>query len=179
MRKMWLVLLVLGLMILGCAAMYHYRFTLLEPLPTEKSALVYSDSLFTIHFNFPTHYRWYRQIDFTLLNNSNKNIKIDWDNSTYVDDKNISHRIAHGSIKMIETEKAQMPSIIAPNSKFSDFVIPADHINLNPTTYTWEIDDLFSYDARSKTIYLILNFKIDDKPIDYKFAFKVDNIKGN
>jgi len=130
-------------------------------------------------------------LNFTLLNKTDKTIKIIWDNSVYIDENGISNRVIHSGIKYIKKDRPQMPSIIIKNGTISDYLYPSNKIYFLPGQFGgWFEKPLFpSYtiskniDMRSETetyigkeIKILLALEINNEEIEYIFTLKINDI---
>lgn len=135
------------------------------------------------------------QILIIVKNVTTRSIKLIWDEASFVDLEGHSSRIIHGGTKLIEKEKAQVPSIIAPNAKINDVVTPADNIFWD-VPYDgggkWKYKTLIKVENKDKekqleqlkeiyigkTVQLILPLKIEDVTNEYIFTFVIEDIIG-
>lgn len=135
---------------------------------------------------------------FKVLNKTDKNIKIIWDNSAIINENNETIRLFHYGTKFTDGDKTQLPSIIVKNTTLNEFVTP--QASINEGRYGYSVDPYFtSYVygnvgdnelkemARKiepklktkfidKTIKLLLTLEVNDKQQEYMFNFLVNDI---
>lgn len=69
-------------------------------------------------------------VSVTIKNKSNTTIEVVWDKCAFIDIGGESRRVIHGGIKLIDRNTAAQPnSMIAPGSKITDSITPADNIH--------------------------------------------------
>jgi len=120
MRKLLLFFMVIGIVFVssGCITQKaHYLFNLESVQRPERvvsqygigslEGLIFEDSLCKIVFS-PEE----RGIGFDLLNKSDRAIKIVWDEVTYVDQYDSSHRVLHLGTRFIHSDRPQPVSAI-------------------------------------------------------------------
>ena len=202
MRKLLLFFMVIGIVFVssGCITQKaHYLFNL-ESVQRPKEVvsqygigslegLIFEDSLCKIVFS-PEE----RGIGFDLLNKSGRAIKIVWDEATYVDQYDSSHRVFHLGTKFIHSDRPQPVSAIPVSAKLDDLIVPADYAEWRTSTSIWgssgwQIKPLFpetsgllappsvlknavsSLNGGSVSIFLPL--KVGDYTNEYLFVFRV------
>lgn len=169
---------------------YSYVYALKAPVPSNK--LLFADEKIAIAFTANDN-----DFGFTLKNNSDKPIKVIWDDASFVN-RGEAQKIIHKNIKFIDKEKSQSGSVIPPSSYINDIVQPIDEIEMrtymekNRNILYWSKNPLLPTSTSNKkavmqkylgsnlTIYLPLQY--DSKTYDYYFSFEVTDIllkKGN
>ena len=150
--------------------------------------LTFEDSLCKIVFS-PQE----RGIGFDLLNKSDRAIKIVWDEVTYVDQYDSSHRVLHLGTRFIHSDRPQPVSSVPTDARLDDLIVPADYAEWRTSTSWlissgWQIKRLFpetsglfmestlknlisSLDNESISIFLPL--KIGDYTNEYLFVFRI------
>lgn len=88
----------------------------------------FEDSLIQIVWS-PTE----KKLDFELLNKSDKNFQVLWDEAAMVIDGK-SMRIFHYGVKLVEAEKSQPPTTVIHGATLSDAILPADNVDYTPAT---------------------------------------------
>ena len=126
---------------------------------------VFKDSLISISFKLHlTH------IDFTLACNINKNIKIDWNNALIVVNRS-NHQVIHSGIVYKDRFEEQSPTTILRGMEYSDFIAPADYVNLHDSWGWWFRKLFLKADGDNQPIYVMLPIIIDGKSTEYVFNF--------
>lgn len=126
------------------------------------------------------------QIDLTIVNNHSSSIRILWDDAAFIDNEGSSHRIIHMGIKLIDKEKAQVPSVIPAGARLEDTIAPVDGLtlidgnwsialpnynkfdNMNSAENTLQLYKTNPYYTETK---LLLPIEIDGKKIEYTLTF--------
>lgn len=125
-------------------------------------------------------------ISFNLANNSDGTVKIHWDNGAYIDENGNSLRILHSGVKVADKEKAQVPSVIAKGSQFSDDIFVADYVKIVDGQLVFEPllgYNSFKTDAEAKAnlskvgsvVKLLLPIEVKGTNRDYIFSFTCDD----
>lgn len=175
--KKFIFLFVLLLAFFSCAGWrppsdmtYNWRFSLQEP--AQSDTLTFSDEFINIKFIVLE-----KLIDFDIQNKTNEGIKINWDELSFISPDGTASRVNHSSgIRVIEKGNPQAPTVIPPNAKISDSLIPTK--NIYRSGYEWTAQDLFPED--DKTIYndkefrIYLPIEIKGSKKEYTFKFKIN-----
>lgn len=74
--------------------------------------------------------------NFTLENKSDHSIKIVWDESVFVDEGGISHKIIHSGVKYNERNDSHPPTVIVKGGKLEDMVYPVDYVRWKEGYYS-------------------------------------------
>ena len=126
-------------------------------------------------------------IDFNLVNKSNGTVRVLWDNGAYIDEIGASHRILHSSVKVVDKEKEQIPSVIAKGSQFSDNIFVSDYADIQGGALVYK--PLLGYNSFRKqdeaearlssikgtTVKLLLPIEIAGEMREYIFSFSCQN----
>ena len=129
----------------------------------------YSDSLINVEWCLhPTH------IAMDLMNDSDVNFRIIWDEVTYIGQNNISQRMLHTGRTIIDKDDEQLPSILIKNSRIKDCFVPVDNIkwHATPISGRWAYDYLFQNETVDN-IRVLFPIEIDSKRYEYIFNFNV------
>ena len=89
-------------------------------------------------------------------------------------------RVIHDGIDFFEKEREQLPTILDPLGKVTDFLIPVDNIRYDPDNFTlWSINHLFYEGKRDigQRVIVILPMEIQGERIEYRFIFLVEDWK--
>ena len=125
-------------------------------------------------------------ISFNLANKSDGTVKIHWDSGAYIDENGNSLRILHSGVKVADKEKAQVPSVIAKGSQFSDDIFVADYVKIVDGQLVFE--PLLGYNSFKtneeaqanlskvgSVVKLLLPIEIKGANRDYIFSFTCDD----
>lgn len=159
-----------------CMPMAHYKWDISLQQPEFSDSLEYSDEFIAVIFTIGK-----TQIGFDMKNKTGQGIKINWDEVSYISPTGESKRVIHSGVRLVDRNAPQAPTIIPPNSRISDIIIPSDHIYYMSGKYGgWRERDLFY--AADKTIYagkelsVYMPLEIKDERKEYTFTFRIDNV---
>jgi len=144
-----------------------WTFSLEKPAATE--ALTYADDSVEIKFIITP-----KQIGFDIQNKTDSEIKIDWDEIFYRSPAGRSLRVIHRETQYADKDSLQVPTVIPPNEKISDFIIPSELI-FHLTYGGWTTAPLFDFNTyyRDKTFGLYFPLVINGNKKEYSFEFKI------
>lgn len=126
------------------------------------------------------------QIDLTIINNHSSSIRILWDDAAFIDNEGSSHRIIHMGIKLIDKEKAQVPSVIPAGARLEDTIAPVDGLTLIDGNWSIALPNYNKFDNinaaenilqlyKTNPYYtetrLLLPIEVDGKKIEYTLTF--------
>lgn len=168
----------------SCAPKYYmYKLQLNKPKASDE--LKFEDDKIAIQFVF-----YNADVAFTLRNNTDKPLKIIWDDASFVYNGE-AQKIFHKNVKYIDKEKTQAPTVIPPNSYISDLIQPIDDVKLNEN-FHWSTQSIFpkiayykSQDERRiERVKKILGTKVniflplqqEGKSLDYYFEMEVTDV---
>lgn len=128
------------------------------------------------------------QVYFVLENNSNNNIRINWNNISLIDQFGENNKIFHSGIKYIDREKEQAETMVYKNSKLSDLIIPINNVYYRSGKYGGWIErpiikakqkgfsSYFNYDKEidGKEIRIAMPLIINEKQKDFIYTFKIE-----
>jgi len=174
--KKYIILFALFLVFCSCALMmtptpYNWSFSLEEPKPS--GTLTYSDDFIDVVFSFGN-----TQIGFDIQNKTDSGIKINWDDLSVIYPSGTSSRVIHSGIKLADRNNPQAPTVIPPNAKVSDILIPSENIYYSELYNEWKYRPLFGgedrlvWNDKDFSIYFPLEIKGDNK--EYSFKFKIN-----
>ena len=69
-------------------------------------------------------------INISILNKSQETMRINWDGGAYIDNNGNSMRIVHSKVKLIDLERAQVPTVIAAGTQYSDNLYVTDYVKI-------------------------------------------------
>jgi hypothetical protein len=167
-----------------------YRAVLLESIeraPSVKEAKkfekinYYEDELISIQWS-PSP----SALSFELKNNSSASMAIVWNESTFVDQSNESHKIMHAGIKYIDRSNSMPDTMVPKGTNTSDLLFPTDYVYYSDG---WSQHDIFKSKIKGKrtvdpkTGEIIIPFtqesmkttlvlRVSEKKYNYTFGFK-------
>jgi len=150
---------------------YNWHFALQEPKPSED--LAFSDDFIDVLFTIGG-----TQIGFDIRNKTDSGIKINWDDLSIIYPGGTSSRVIHSGIRLMDRNNPQAPTIIPPNARVSDVLIPSENIYYVSGQYGgWREHSLFggdglSWDGKEFSIYFPLEIKGNKQ--EYTFKFKIN-----
>jgi len=97
-----------------------------------------------------------QSICFDIFNKTNAPIKIIWDEWSITDNSYSSSGVIHSGIKFNEKSNVQSITVIIPNSKLSDIIVPKTHI-LGFSGRFWDIEE---FSNNTKT--LVITYEINN-----------------
>lgn len=161
----------------------------------EKYTQAFKDEMIEIFWELSP-----KKIEFILTNKTEHTVRIIWDESAFVDEFGMSHRLVHGEILKIDKNRFIPPSVIVRQGRFKTFVYPADYIGdsqsgLKPILpYKLSSQDVsvfedsestnrnkFFDNAKSKvgkTLQVLLPLEIEGIKNDYIFIFKINSVEN-
>jgi hypothetical protein len=152
-----------------------YDISLIKPKLNKD--LQFSDDNINIAFQLNKE-----TISFTLLNQTENPIDLDWNKVSYIDRESNSSKIIHNGIKYIDKEKSMTETTIPPMSKLNDIIIPTNSISYSSSLNDWTLKNLLpgGYTAaatiKDKTFSVFMPIKINNAIKNYLFTFKIDNV---
>lgn len=105
-------------------------------------------------------------ISFVVQNKSAKPISIIWDESAFISAAGRSMKIVPGSVRIIDRNSAQQPSMIAPGTSLSMDVVPSENIFYDDGKWTTA-----PLCKSGEVVGLYLMIKIGDTRKPQKFTF--------
>jgi len=147
----------------------RYRLALSKPAPSET--LAFHDDALAISFGFGR-----TEIDFTLQNNTDDPIKIDWNLVSFVESWGSAQGVIHKGVKLADKQAAKPPTVIPPGAKIEDMVVPLDRIEFVEGTWLthpllFEGPDSLKMVGAEFSVFMPLEIRATIK--NYTFAFKV------
>jgi hypothetical protein len=115
-----------------------------------------------------------------LENKTADSLVVFWEEAAYVNQHMDTLRVIHDGIDFFEKEREQLPTILDPLGKVTDFLIPVDNIRYDPDNFTlWSINHLFYEGKRDigQRVIVILPMEIQGERIEYRFIFLVEDWK--
>jgi hypothetical protein len=151
----------------------RYDATLIRALglglekPVPSADLTFHDEVMKIQFSFEGE-----GLGFTLSNETDGPLKIDWNQLSYVDSEGTAHKVIHQGVRLIQRDQPMSPTTLPPGAKLKEFVYPADMVKNLGTE--WEMPPILSAD-RVQGTRLSLYMPIDQNGTtkNYNFVFKL------
>lgn len=175
MRKVIGVIALLGIGLVGCAptALYDVREGSKVWTMTVDGHLIRPDTAGTFTYKTPEYemtLTLYRTIiAFTLVNLSDKVLRLSWDESAMVLSDGRSSRVVNGGTTWGDRNAPKPPSIVPPKAKISDAFYPL------ATAYFsngWNFEPLFDYPVSKETnIRISVALTVGDQPQRKDFLF--------
>lgn len=155
-------------------------------LNAEVSENTYSDDIIAITLGFGTN-----AISLELSNLASNSLKVLWDEASYIDQFGSAHRVIHTGTKLVDRDKAQVPSVVPKNSRITDEVVPSDCIEWQSgSKYSsggWKyspIAQMYSYQTEEEArraakelepVQLLLPIETAGQRYEYTFKFVSKN----
>ncbi|MRT91707.1 hypothetical protein [Ancylomarina sp. 16SWW S1-10-2] len=130
---------------------------------------LFSDSLINVEWTLePTH------LAMNLANESDRNIKIIWDDVTYIDQNSFSQRTMHTSRMIDDIDAVQLSTIVVKKSKIKDNIVPIENLKwlITPVSGRWTFDNLFTDECNGK-VRIMLPIEIGSVRYEYLFSFDI------
>lgn len=124
----------------------------------------------------------------SVANKLDHSIKVLWDDSAFVNHRGQSMRVIHEGVRLMDKEKAQVPSIVPMHSTFSDSFGPADsydYVSFGNNGH-WEHEDLFpsfpddNYVMqeklstwKGKPFQTLIAIEINGTKVEYQFGYHI------
>lgn len=166
MRNLFVVM-VFAMLLGGCAPTVTYRaedgaktFTMVvdgKAYQAQGAAFAYKSQDYEIFFVIYPKF-----IAVTLVNNSDKVIRLNWDESAMILPNGKTSRVVPGATSWIDRNQPKPPAIIPPKSKLEDGFYPLEN------AYFYEgfnFVDMFAYPIKTETnIRLFIALSVGDQP---------------
>lgn len=127
------------------------------------------------------------KIDLVIINQHTSSIRVLWDNAAFIDGSGFAQRVIHTGVKLIDKDKAQVPSVIPAGSRITDVVVPVDGIEFTNGDWTYlpfikrsfndlesaeNLLSLYNTTPAHSQITLLLPIEVDDRKIEYTMIFE-------
>jgi len=178
-----IVLLSLGLLAVSCEPVATYKYDMSMVNPTISDNMEYKDDKIDISFSAITDNVNFNALGFKLVNETDKTLKINWDEVSFVLSGKAG-RVIHKGVELRDKDKAQVPTIIPVNSYWSDFILPVNNIYVISDSWnTYPIlrnntgkFEKWNNSIKGKTFSLYLPIYYGDEKIDYNFDFVIHGV---
>ena len=139
--------------------------------PKGSDGMAFEDGFIKIQFLLAS------QLAFEITNKRAEPIEILWDSASIVDLKSQAHRVLHAGVRYIQRDQPMPPTVIPPNAKMSDGVIPSDYVSYESSN--WQVKSFLEIilDSGGQTFSLFLPMKINGVTKNYNFVFKLSREK--
>lgn len=132
-----------------------------------------------------------QHIAFEITNLGKQPIEIIWDKCAYIDPDGITHAVIHSGVKYISKDQPQTPTIVIPNAKIQDVLVPKDYIYF--AGRTWIVYPLFPTSDfqglmaperlkrhpstyKGKEFKVLLTIKQGDQEFPLIYTFQITNV---
>jgi hypothetical protein len=177
-----LVVLVSSFVLGGCATGaripdYDERLTKVKAgdveVAPDEDTLTYEDKAIKIAWNFPDDEL--AIIEFSLKNKTDSQIKILWNEASYVDPSGATQEVFHAGMNTFEAETVMQPTVLPSNARTDSAILPRQHVKAG--MYGAEFAPLVARDAvGEKTVRVILPLKYKDRVARYDFHFGISRV---
>ncbi len=132
----------------------------------------YNDKLININWSLePTH------MVLELMNKSENNFKILWDELTFICTENVSQRMLHTGRMIFDLDDEQLATVVVKKSMISDCIIPIGNARWRSTPVggNWVFDNFFHEGNNcGNEVRILLPIEMDSKRHEYLFSFFVE-----
>lgn len=132
----------------------------------------FSDSLININWSLePTH------MVMDLMNKSDNNFKVLWDELTFICTENISQRMLHTGRMIYDFDDKQLPTVVVKNSMITDCIAPIENASWRSTPVggNWVFEDLFREgNTCNNEVRILLPIEIGSQRHEYLFCFAIE-----
>lgn len=99
------------------------------------------------------------QIELMIINNHSSSIRVLWDSAAFIGGDGVAQRVIHTGVKLIDKDKAQVPSVIPAGSRINDIIVPVDGIEFvnGQWTYLPFIKRVFSNIESAESLLSVYN----------------------
>ena len=135
--------------------------------PKGSDGLSFEDGFIKIEFLIAA------QLAFEITNKRASPIEIIWDHASIVDLKGQAHRVLHAGLRYMQRDQPMPPTVIPPNAKMSEGVIPSDYVSYESNN--WQVKPFLAIllGGDGRTFSLFLPMKINGVTKNYNLVFKI------
>lgn len=135
---------------------------------------IFSNEIFDITWKYN-----FTDFSFVLINKSNDNLKINWNNISLIDQFGENLKIFHSGIKFIDREKEQVETTIYKNSKISDIIAPIKNVYYQTGNYGgWKQSQILKVKAQTFGVYQFYDSQVDNSTIRIAFPLIINNVSN-
>ncbi len=138
-----------------------------EDIFIDERTCVYEDALMRILFSTGA-----KSICFSVINKTDRSIKIIWDESAYIDENKSSHRVMHAGVRYISRDEPQTPSVVPAGSKLEETIYPTDSFYYD-SAHGWRQKIWFPINPLGKKIGVLLAVQAERVTNQYTFIFRI------
>lgn len=150
---------------------FKYVISMIKPQPSDD--LSYEDSDVVIRFTPGDLKLIGSQLHFSLENKTDSPITVPWDKISYVDWSRGSHRVIHEGVRLIDRDKPQAVSTVAPTARLDDLIYPADYVDADvPFLPLREPNTVV---GATFSVFMPLEIKGHEK--NFLFTFRVERVE--
>jgi len=113
----------------------RYAVSLIAPAPSDS--LAFQDASISVQFGINREH-----IQFSLKNKESAPMRLDWNQSTFVDCHGKTLKVIHSGVRLMEANSALPPSVIPPGALLEDIVYPASYASYS-TVSGWIQQSMF------------------------------------
>lgn len=159
---------------------YEYKYEMLNSM--RDSAFYLIDGNVEVLLNIERD-----RIKFLIVNLTKDALKINWDEAAIVFNGN-AEKIIHSGVAIIDKNKSMPKSVIPPNAKLEDFVLPTENVDVSAYS-SRSTKDLLIYDdygikggeqyieeVKGLKFSLYLPIIRKTEQFDYSFEFRVKDV---
>lgn len=182
-----LIVSFLSFVLIGCApATWNPGYATFSILKPEKTTnMSYSDQRISVNFAVRQsstygvegirRYVAYKGLAFTLVNNTDNVIIIDWNKISFVDYTGSSgNAVMHKDVKFNECASPKTPTTIPPRGRVSDIIIPCYAISFEGSY--WHVSMLPSPRQYPKAQFgVFMPIQIGKQIVNYEFSFVAES----
>lgn len=171
----------------GCAEKSHYSYYNIyamvepsvsrggieQPLSYDKK---FEDEKISIKFTIRE-----KRVLFELKNKTDKELKILWEKASFVDIKDIPHRMVGFNNLFTDKMDKRPVQVVHAKGRAKDLIIPLENVELMEEG-TWYVSPLFNltddlaHENKGKIFSILIPMEIDDEEINYNFKFRIENV---
>jgi|GEM_PF-5949119 len=150
------------------------RYVFVMEKPVHSIENTFEDDFIRISFQLSR-----ASIGFILRNKTDNPIVVDWNQVSYVDALNQSHKVMHGNVRYVERDRALPPSVIPPDASLTDVVLPVDYVSYSSgRNGGWVTDEMFpnanaGRQLEGKRIAVFLPLIPNGTVKNYNFVFSI------
>jgi hypothetical protein len=178
-----LAVLVSSFVVAGCATgargpdyeqrLKKVRAGELEVEPKKEKKLTYEDEWVRFKWSFPEGK--VGRLKFRLENKSDSQVKILWDEASYVDPSGSTQQLFHEDMTFVEAEMVAQPTNVPAKATTEMVVVPEKHVKRG--MYSLRFAPLVARDATGeKTVRVIMPVKYKDRVARYDFHFGISRV---
>jgi hypothetical protein len=119
--------------LVGCSATPKVSIGLINPKPVDGQSLFYNEEKLSILFKPLYTSAKMHGILLQIKNKTDNDIKILWDEASFVGVDNTASRVVHKGVKYFSMDLSMPPTIIPANTKTNEAIVPQDNVSFGLT----------------------------------------------